>query len=45
MNTRLDKILINSLGIQDSGGVVVFDHLLDDIKITSFEFLIVWNSG
>ena len=39
------KVLINSLGIQDSGGVVVFNHFLYEIKNNSSEFLIVCNSG
>jgi hypothetical protein len=42
---RVNKILINSLGIQDSGGVVVFSYLLDEIKNTSYKFLIVCNSS
>ena len=49
LNTLVDmgmnKILINSLGIQDSGGVVVFSHLLDEIKNTSYKFLIVCNGS
>ncbi|MGJ0344512.1 glycosyltransferase [Aliarcobacter cryaerophilus] len=37
------KILINSLGIKDSGGITVLDKLLDELKNSSYEILIICN--
>ena len=38
-------ILINALGIVNSGGITVFDHLLNEIKNTPHKFLIVCNDN
>ena len=38
-------ILINSLGIQDSGGITVFDKLLLEIAKSKYMFLIICNQN
>lgn len=38
-------ILINSLGIHDSGGITVFDKLLSEIKKSSYNYLLVCNQN
>lgn len=38
-------ILINSLGIQDSGGITVFDKLLLEIAKSKYRFLIICNQN
>jgi hypothetical protein len=39
------KVLINAFGVQDSGGITVFNHLLNEIKNTPHKFLIVCNDN
>lgn len=38
-------ILINSLGIQDSGGITVFNKLLEEIKNSKYNYLIIYNQN
>lgn len=38
-------LIINSLGIQDSGGITVLDKLLSEIKDSSYKFLIICNQN
>lgn len=42
---KMGIILINSLGIQDSGGITVFDKLLYEIAKSKYKFLIVCNQN
>ena len=39
------NILINALGIQDSGGIIVFDKLLLEIAKSKYRFLIICNQN
>lgn len=45
MNLKNKTILINSLGIQDSGGITVLGKLLDELKNSSYTYLIVCNKN
>jgi glycosyltransferase involved in cell wall biosynthesis len=38
-------LIINSLGIQDSGGITVLDKLLTEIENSSYKFLIICNEN
>lgn len=38
-------ILVNTLGIQDSGGITVLDKLLDQIKYSDYKYLIICNQN
>lgn len=38
-------ILINSLGVKDSGGITVFDKLLNEIENSHYYFLIICNQN
>lgn len=38
-------LIINSLGIQDSGGITVLDKLLFEIENSSYDFLIICNQN
>lgn len=42
---KIGIILINSLGIQDSGGITVLEKLLNEIKNTSYKYLIICNQN
>ncbi len=41
----MNKILINGLGIQDSGGITVFDKLLNEVKDSKHNYLIICNKN
>lgn len=45
MNIQNKLILINVLGVQDSGGITVLDKLLSEIKNSSYNFLIICNEN
>ena len=40
------KILINALGIQDSGGITVFDKVLEELVLnTQNRYILVYNDN
>ena len=38
-------VLINSLGIQDSGGITVFKKVLNEFQNTNYNYLIICNKN
>lgn len=45
MKNEIMIILINALGIQDSGGIIVFNKLLDELKDKNYKYLIICNEN